>query len=168
MWENDDPRKRFMQRLIRERAIEFMQSPEYLKKLRFDYDRAKADQKLFGEIWGEYGTSVFQLIAEAHGETWDAEDDEKMCVKKEVAINQRVKENDDDLAGAREESARERLDLVQGEPEESLVVLEEGQGRSEIVLRSGGSRAEEAATTAAQSGRRRGNFYRLAGGTCTT
>ena len=151
MWEDDTPATRFWQRLVRERAIEFMQSPEYLKKLRFDYDRAKADQKLFGEIWREYGTSVFQLIAEAHGETWDAEDEEK----NDVAINQR--EPDDDLVGAREESSFER--------EASLCVVEEEQGlRSEIVLRSGKSAAEEA-TPAEESGRRRGSFYRLAGGT---
>ena len=135
-----------------------MQSPEYLKKLRFDYDRAKADQKLFGEIWREYGTSVFQLIAEAHGETWDAEDEEK----NDVAINQR--EPDDDLVGAREESSFERVDQLQGKPEASLCVVEEEQGlRSEIVLRSGKSAAEEA-TPAEESGRRRGSFYRLAGG----
>ena len=158
MWEDDTPATRFWERLVRERAIEFMQSPEYLKKLRFNYDRAKADQKLFGKIWREYGTSVFQLIAEAYGETWDAEDEEK----NDVAINQR--EPDDDLVGAREESSLERVDQLQGKPEASLCVVEEEQGlRSEIVLRSGKSAAEEA-TPAEESGRRRGSFYRLAGG----
>ena len=34
-------------------------------------------QKLFGKVWEEYGTNVYRLIAEAHGEPWDAEDEEK-------------------------------------------------------------------------------------------
>ena len=63
VWDDNSPAARFMRRLVRERAIEFMRSPGYLKKLRFDYDRAKADQKLFGHVWAEYGVNVFQLIA---------------------------------------------------------------------------------------------------------
>ena len=66
VWEDESPAARFMRRLVRERAIEFMRSPDYLKPLRFDYERAKRDQKLFGEIWAEYGTNIFQLIAKAH------------------------------------------------------------------------------------------------------
>ena len=77
MWENDDPRAVFMRRLIRQRAVEFMRSPKYLRSLRFRNDLAIRDQKMFGHIWEEYETNVYQLIAEAHGETWDAETEEK-------------------------------------------------------------------------------------------
>ena len=154
MWDEEDPKERFWARLIRERAMEFMRCPEYMKKLRFNYEQAKSDQKLFGKVWEEYGTNVFQLIAEAHGETWDAEDEEK----NDVAINQR--EPDDDLAGAREESSFERVDQLQGKPEASLCVVEEEQGLRSGILRS----AAEEATPAEESGRRRGSFYRLAGG----
>ena len=146
MWEDEGAGAAFMKRLVRKRAIEFMQRPEYLKPLRFDYDRAKADQKRFGQVWEEYGTNVFKLIAEAHGElTWDAEDEEKHCVrKKEVAVTQR---NDDDLVAAREAGSLERLDEFQGKSEESVGVVEEEEegGR--------GQRYEE--------------FYRRAGGSCT-
>ena len=84
-WEADSESAsaRFMKRLIRSRAVEFMHSPDYLKSLRFDYARATSNQKRFGHIWEEYGTNIFQLIAEAHGENWDAEDEEKHCRKKE-------------------------------------------------------------------------------------
>ena len=156
-WDEEDPRQRFWKRLVRERALEFMKCPTYMRKLRFNYDQAKSDQKLFGHIWAEYGTNVFQLIAEAHGETWDAEDEEKHCVKKDVAVNQRKEPIDDDLVGAREESPRERQHLLQGEPEASLGVLEEEQGEV-------GNAEEEEAAREGRKGRREG-FYRRAGGT---
>ena len=161
MWDEEDPKERFWARLIRERAMEFMRCPSYLRKLRFNYDQAKSDQKLFGKIWSEYGTNVFQLIAEAHGESWDAEDEEKHCVKKgvprkkEVAVNQRKR--DDDLVAAREAGPRERLDELQGKPEASLGVLEEEQGEV-------GNAEEEEAAREGRKGRREG-FYRRAGGT---
>ncbi len=61
-WEDEAPEARFMRRLIRERAVEFMRNPAYLKRLRYDYERARADQKMFGHIWEEYGTNIFELI----------------------------------------------------------------------------------------------------------
>ena len=157
VWDQEDPRQRFWKRLVRERAVEFLKCPDYMKKLRFNYEQAKSDQALFGDIWAEYGTNVFQLIAEAHGETWDAEDEEKHCVKKDVAVNQRKEPIDDDLVGARQESARERQHLLQGEPEASLGVLEEEQGQV-------GNAEEEEAARQGPQGRREG-FYRRAGGT---
>ena len=53
-----------------------MQDAEYMRHLRYQNDRAKKDQKLFGHIWEEYGTNVYKLIAKACGETWDDEDDD--------------------------------------------------------------------------------------------
>ena len=159
MWEDDTPATRFWQRLVRERAIEFMQSPEYLKKLRFDYDRAKADQKLFGHVWAEYGVSVFQLIAEAYGEKWDAEDEEKHCTKKEAAVTQR---DDDDLVAAREGGSLEGLDKLQGEPQAGLCVVEEEKGRKSLGSDDARGSAEEEAP---QKESRGASFYRRAGGT---
>ena len=163
-WEDDDPRAKFMRRLVRERAVEFMRCPEYLLPLRFDYERARRDQKHFGHIWEEYGTNVYRLIAEAHGENWDAEDEEKQMYasraptkKKEVAITQRAQPQNDDLVTTREAGPRERLDELQGEPEASLGVLEEEQGQV-------GNAEEEEAARQGPQGRREG-FYRRAGGT---
>ena len=75
-WE-PSPAESFMLRLTRERAEMFMEDREYMRTLRFKYDVARSMQKRFGGVWREHGTSVFQLIAAAHGETWDAEDEEK-------------------------------------------------------------------------------------------
>ena len=160
-WETESAAERFMKRLVRERACEFMRSPDYLRPLRFDFERAKRDQKRFGEIWAEYGTNVYQLIAESYGETWDAEDEEKHAgavrTKKESALTQR----DDDVVAAREAGPRQRFDELQGKPEASELVLEEDQGR-EIRLRGG---AEEEEARAQEKGGGRGeDFYARAGG----
>jgi len=150
VWEDETPAARFMRRLVRQRAIEFMRSPDYLKPLRYDFERAKRDQKRFGHIWKEYGTDIFQLIAEAHGENWDAEDEEK----KEAAVNQRGSIQNDDLVATCEKSTRERQHQLQGKPEASLGVVEEDQGEGDQILE-----ARE------KSKSRRDDFYRRAGGT---
>jgi hypothetical protein len=144
VWEDETPAARFMRRLVRQRAIEFMRSPDYLKPLRYDFERAKRDQKRFGHIWNEYGTD------EAHGENWDAEDEEK----KEAAVNQRGSIQNDDLVATCEKSPRERQHQLQGKPEASLGVVEEDQGEGDQILE-----ARE------KSKSRRDDFYRRAGGT---
>ena len=104
----DSATQRFMTRLKNERAQMFMRDREYMKTLRFKYEVARDMQKMFGKIWREHGTDVFQLIAEAHGETWDAEDEEKntfeATAKKKGAVKPKGKH--DDLVAAREESPR--------------------------------------------------------------
>ena len=168
-WEDNDPAAKFMRRLVRERAVEFMRSPDYLLPLRFDYERARRDQKHFGHIWEEYGTNVFQLIAEAHGETWDAETEEKeqyrarhdaaaSAVQKiEAPVNQRIRGHDD-LVAARETGSREREHQLQGEPEKSIRLVEEDEGRD------GGKKACEEARAEEEGRARSGSFYRRAGG----
>ena len=154
VWEAESARTRFWKRLIRERAIEFMRAPDYLRTLRHRNDQACKDQKRFGHIWEEYGTNVYQLIAEACGETWDEEDDAKCAVetsgaKKDVAVNQRKLARDDDLVATCEASACKRLDHLQGKPEKSFRELEEAKRREAEEGEEKG-RAEE--------------FYRRAGG----
>jgi len=159
-WE--DPHAAFLSRLVRERAIEFMRSKQYMKSLRHRNDEAINMQKRFGHIWEEYGTNVYELIAEAHGENWDAEDEEKhrgRDAKKEVAITQRAR-HDDDLVTAREEGPRRGQHELQGKPEASERELEEG----EIGLSS----STEEKGAGPQKGCRREGFYRRAGGTCKT
>ena len=174
-WEDNDPAAKFMRRLVRERAVEFMRSPDYLLPLRFDYERARRDQKHFGEIWEEYGTNVYRLIAEAYGENWDAEDEEKQMYaraaptkKKEVAITQRAQPQNDDLVTTREAGPRERLDELQGKPEARVVVVEEDEGKGLENGEDGGlsapAKAETEAAPKEKGGRRREDFYLRAGG----
>ena len=150
-WDDEGPTARFWKRLVRERALEFMRSPDYLKGLRHDNKRAVADQKAFGHIWEEFGTNVYQLIAGAHGESWDEEDEQKQMQRVATAPNKtpplHQRQNDDNLVAACETSTRGGEHLLQGEFEASEQELEEG-------------RKEEGKGVC-----RRGGFYRAAGGT---
>ena len=165
MWEDDSPHARFWRQLIQQRAREFMRNREYLQTLRGNYEEAKRMQKRFGHVWAEYGTDIYKLTAEACGENWDFEDEEKnafarAAVKKEAAVKQN---KDDDLAPTRETGTRRGLDQLQGISEESECVLEEGKG-----LGGGKSPQKESPQkeTRQEEGRRRADFYRRAGGTC--
>ena len=163
MWENDDPRAVFMQRLVRERAVEFMQCPKYLRSLRHRNDLAIRDQKMFGHVWASYYTNVYQLIAKAHGETWDAETEEKersraadaSQPRKIAPVNQRA-DRDDNVVAACEKGTRGGQHELQGQHETGVRVVEEDEGRGEVCG------AEETAKT--EIGRARsGSFYRRAG-----
>jgi hypothetical protein len=130
----DEPVQRFWKRLIRERAVDFMQSPVYLKPLRYDYERARRDQARFGHIWAEHGTNVYKLIAGAYGENWDAEDDEKQryaLEHKEKGCSGKANSDHGNLARTREEGPRERRHPVQGFPEARERLVEEGQGQQQ-------------------------------------
>jgi len=120
MWEDDNPHARFWRKLIGQRAVALMRNREYLQTLRQNYEEAKRMQKLFGHVWAEYGTDIYQLTAEACGENWDFDcsdrDEEKTAFarsaeqKKEAA----VKQKDDDLAATRQAGSRRGLDQLQG------------------------------------------------------
>ena len=129
VWAHESPCEKFLRQLRRERAIMFMKNREYMKGLRHDNERALQDQKAFGKIWKEYGTNVYQLIAEACGEVWDDEDEEKRgCIKKkEAAVNQ---SDHDDLVRTREKGPRERQHQFQGKSEASKRLVEKEQGQS--------------------------------------
>ena len=112
--------------------------------------------------------------AEAHGENWDAEDEEKQMYasraptvkKKEVAITQRAQPQNDDLVTTREAGPRERLDELQGKPEARVVVVEEDEGQGIKIGKGGGSAPAKAEAEAPEEkgGRRRDDFYLRAGG----
>ena len=150
VWEAESATTRFWKRLIRERAVEFMRSPDYLRALRHRNDQAREDQKRFGHIWEEFGTNVYKLIAGAHGESWDKwdeEDEQKEMQRVATAPNKppplHQRQNDGrHLVAAREASTRGGEHLLQGEPEESLSLLEEEQS-SEKSGESGTQETEE-------------------------
>ena len=144
VWEHDTPHARFWRQLLQQNADQRRLDEEYLKRLRFQPARAKEDQKRFGDIWAEHNTNIYKLIAKAHGENWDAEDEEKNAFalheqNKTDALPQRENDN---LAAAREEGPREREHVVQGINEESLCELEKGKGQQGPSGGSGGTEEE--------------------------
>ena len=77
VWEDDGPLARFWRRLLNDRVDELVNSPDWLKKLRYQNDEVKWWNKRCGRIFEERGINLYQLIAQAHGECWDNEDEEK-------------------------------------------------------------------------------------------
>jgi len=162
------PAEKFISGLRHSRARHFMRNQDFMRSLRHNYEAAKSMQREFGEIWETYGTNVFQLIAEAHGESWDAEDEEKHAParepKKTQVVEQRETDNDD-VVRTCEESARQRQHQLQGIPQASECVMEEEQGRGnqDCSPESGPGEAQEEKEEMHRM--RGGAFYRRAGGT---
>ncbi len=103
-----------MSQLRLARAREFMRDAEFMRSLRYDNETARRLQRSFGKIWAEYGTDVYQIIADA-----------SLGLKKTLAVNQKA---NDDVARAREEGSRGREHEFQRVPEESERELEEEKG----------------------------------------
>ncbi len=160
----------FLRRLREQRARSFMRDPEYLKSLRHNAEGAKQMQKWFGSIWAEYGTDIYKLIAEACGENWDMEDEQKSefareTAKKAATDKQKESSNHDDLAPTCEKDARGGLHQFQGVPQASIGVLEEDKGRFKIIRDRSPQKAPPQEESRSRRGRRE-DFYRSAGGTC--
>jgi len=171
MWEDTDSEVHdaFWDKLLQERAEMFENFPEFLRSLRFNYKEAERMQRMFGRVWASRNTNIYKLIARACGEVWDDEDDEKSAYarsrpKKDVAIKQSdTRSPNDDLVAAREEGSRRREHELQRVPETRQRLLEEAEG---LRLR-GGSSPQTEARPQKESRRRRADFYRRAGGTCS-
>ena len=78
-WEGDTPHSRFWRRLLNENVDQLINDPEksLLKHMRHNHEMVKTYQRKFGVIFVERGLCLYKLIAEACGETWDEEDEEK-------------------------------------------------------------------------------------------
>jgi hypothetical protein len=159
----------FLRRLREQRARSFMRDPKYQKSLRHNAEGAKQMQKWFGSIWAEYGTDIYKLIAEACGENWDMEDEQKCSfaretAKKPAADKQKGSSNHDDLAPTCEKDARSGVHQFQGLTQASLGVLEENKGRFKICRNRSPQKAPPQEESRSRRGRR-DDFYRSAGGT---
>jgi hypothetical protein len=61
-------------------------SERWLKSLRYKHEEVRWWQKRAGYIFEERGINLYQLIAQAHGECWDNEDEEKCASAKKQGI----------------------------------------------------------------------------------
>ena len=137
VWNVETAHQRFWRRLLNQNIDRLIRDPEkfLLKHMRYDNAMAKDYQKRYSTILAERGTSMYKLIAEACGEQWDSEDEQKcpsQLEKKCVPSNQRNQGNHDDLDRTREIGVLERQGLgdeVQGRPASGSEDLEKvGQG----------------------------------------
>ena len=76
-WVDNSPHTKFWRRLLNTRVDELVNSQEWLKRLRYRNDEVKWWNKRCGSIFEERGLNLYQLIAQANGECWDEEDEQK-------------------------------------------------------------------------------------------
>ena len=152
VWEEDSPHANFFRRLLNSRVDELVNSPTWLKRLRYNNDEVKWWQKNCGDIFDERGLNLYQLIASSHGECWDNEDEQKCAQALEENVvppllKEKPRHDAVSLDYPREISVRrekeEEPELpVRASNERRQGVLQEGRGRGgreELYRRGGGT-----------------------------
>ena len=87
VWSDDgNLHKKFLRTLLNNRVTEMVGSERWLKSLRYKHEEVRWWQKRAGYIFEERGINLYQLIAQAHGECWDNEDEEKCASAKKQGI----------------------------------------------------------------------------------
>ena len=136
LWDRKTAHQRFWDNLVNGALDRLLENPEGVKALRFDYDDLRRLQKTLGPALDKRGTSMMQLVAEAHGEIWDAEDDEKaqarLTMEKSVPLKSKgnpVDQHAIQVGAAREVGVREG----QGQGHD----VPPSDGRSQVDLQEG-------------------------------
>ena len=89
-WVHNSPHVVFWRRLLNERVDELVNSPDWLKRLRFAHDEVRWWRKNCGHIFEERGLNLYHLIAQAYGEVWDEEDEQKCAQAEEEKVDPSV------------------------------------------------------------------------------
>ena len=75
LWNQDrNPRWEFVEGLLNKRIDMMLADPEWLKRMRYNYQEVRFWQKKAGHIFRERGINLMQEIAKAHGESWIEEE----------------------------------------------------------------------------------------------
>ena len=84
VWES--PAEGFWRRLLNGRVDDLVNDPKkvLLRHMRHDHVMVKRYQRRFGPIFRERGLNLYKLIADACGEVWDNEDEEKGMLPKKT------------------------------------------------------------------------------------
>ena len=88
IWSDPGPHEVFLRELMNSRVDELVNSPGWLKRMRYRNEEVLWWNKRAGYIFEERGLNLYQLIAEAHGECWDNEDEEKSASAKSAGLEQ--------------------------------------------------------------------------------
>ena len=157
LWEDEAPEAVFFRKLLNSRVDQLITSPEWLQSLRYNNDQVRWWQKRAGYIFEERGLNLYELIAAAHGECWDDEDEEKARhAAKENVLPPKLKTKNPDTEknAVRVDHSRE-IRLRQGKEEECQLHVRSGderrqidlqkrRGREELYRRAGGCRSPKA------------------------
>ena len=149
-WEDDSPHANFFRRLLNSRVDELVNSPTWLKRMRYNNEEVKWWQKTCGHIFEERGLNLYQLIASSHGECWDNEDEEKHAqaleenvvpplLKEKPRQENAVSLDHPCKISVRSQEKKEPKLPVRASDERRQGVVQEGRGREELYRRGGGS-----------------------------
>lgn len=86
MWVDKSPHARFLRKLMNSRVDELVNDQKWLKRMRYRNEEVRWWQKNAAHIFEERGINLYQLIAQAHGECWDNEDEEKSASAKAAGV----------------------------------------------------------------------------------
>ena len=133
-WEDNSPHARFWRQLLNDRVDDLLNSPNWLRALRYNHDMVRWWQRKCGHIFEERGLNLYQLIADAHGEIWDEEDEQKCAqLKKKNVVSPNVKEKPRQDDGVSLDHAR-KVRVRKGEKEKRELHVRTGdEGRKEDV-----------------------------------
>lgn len=123
------PQQRFWIKLQNQRVNQLVSDPDrfLLRHMRHDHAMVKRHQKLFGHIFEQRGLCLYKLIAEACGENWDSEDEQKNC----APMEQRSPDNAVSLDCPRQANVRE------GESEGDVVQAGDDRREEDLQARRG-------------------------------
>ena len=89
-WDGSSPHAAFWRRLLNDRVDLLVNDQEWLKRLRFSHDEVRWWLKNCKHIFEERGLNLYTLIAQAHGEVWDEEDEQKCAHAAEENVDPSV------------------------------------------------------------------------------
>ena len=154
LWEDEAPEAVFFRKLLNSRVDQLVASPEGLRSLRFDNDQVRWWQRRAGYIFEERGLNLYELIAGAHGECWDDEDEEKARhAAKENVLPPKLKTKNPDTENAVRVDHTRKSNVRKGKEEECQLHLRPSherrqidlqKGREELYRRAGGCRSPKA------------------------
>ena len=132
-WEDNSPHARFWRQLLNSRVDDLLSSPNWLRELRYNHDMVRWWQRKCGHIFEERGLNLYQLIADAHGEIWDEEDEQKCAQLKKNVVSPNVKEKPRQDDGVSLDHAR-KVRVRKGEKEKrELHLRPSDEGRKKNV-----------------------------------
>ena len=132
-WEDNSPHACFWRQLLNNRVDDLLSSPNWLRELRYNHSMVRWWQRRCGHIFEERGLNLYQLIADAHGEIWDEEDEQKCASIAKNVVSPKVKQKPRQGDGVGVDCSRQ-VGVPEDEEEERKLHLRAGdEGRKEDV-----------------------------------
>ena len=150
MWDKRTPHQRFWDNLVGGALDRLLECPDEIRALRFKYDEVCRLQKTLKLALDKRGTSMMRLVAEAHGEVWDEEDDEKQQARQSMEKKVPLRSKGNPVENAVQVDPACEIGVREGQSQGHVVPPSDGCRKIDLQEERQGSgarggRAEEAA-----------------------